>query len=253
MKRTTLAGCLLAGLLAATSSQAEEALVAVAANFARAAAQLEQEFERGSDYSLALVIGSTGKLSAQIMNGAPFDLFLAGDQERPRLLEADGWAVAGTRRTYAVGQLSLLSAQAVPAYESAAAALSAGDFRRLAIANPRLAPYGAAAREVLARLGLAQVLADRLVMGENIGQAYALVASGNVPLGLVARSQLVGSTKVPAGRHWQVPPELHAPIRQDLVLLRHGAENKAAAGFAAFIADAASQGRLARFGYAAVP
>lgn len=219
---------------------AAEALAAVAANFARPAEQLAARFERDSGHRVRLALGSTGKLYAQIVRGGPYDLFLAADAERPARLVADGRAVRASQVTYAVGRLALIrhdDRRPSPAW------LAAGDFRRLAIANPRLAPYGLAAEQALHGLGLAATLRPKLVFGENIGQAFALVATGNAEAGLVALAQ------VEARQHWLVPAALHAPIRQDAVLLVRGAGNPAAEGFLAYLRTDAAQAAIAAFGY----
>lgn len=231
-------------------AQAEEALVAVAANFAEAALRLERRFEESSGDSVILVTGSTGKLYAQIVNGAPFDAFLAADRLRPELLEHAGWAVAGSRFTYAVGRLTLWSSDPVRVEGDGAQVLAAGNFRALAIANPRLAPYGAAAVEVVAALGLTEQLQARLVVGENVGQAYSMVATGNAELGFVALSQVLDRNPAEAGSRWDVPTELYAPIRQDAVLLNRAVSNHAAAGFLGFLKGPEARRIMLSSGYA---
>jgi len=227
----------LALLVLFTSSRvrAEEALIAVATNFAEVALVLEQRFEAVSGQSLTLVTGSTGKLYAQIVNGAPFDAFLAADRWRPQLLEEDGRGVGGSRFTYAVGRLTLWSPDASRVADDGAATLAAMDFRALAIANPRLAPYGAAAAGVIEALGLSAGLQGRLVVGENVGQAYSMVATGNAELGFVALSQVLDRAPAEAGSRWDVPVEMYAPIRQDAVLLTRAASNRAATGFLQYL------------------
>ena len=218
--------------LSANRAVAEEALVAVAANFADAATQLENEFERISEHRLNVLIGSTGKLYAQITHGAPFDVLLAADQARPRLLETAGLAAPGSRRTYALGRLVLWSADASRIKGSGAQVLSSDSYRRLAIANPELAPYGVAAVETLRALSLADRVRDRVVMGENVGQAHAMVATGNAEVGFIAYSYLL---KGKSGSSWEVPQHLYTPIRQDAVLLANGVGNTAAIAFLAFL------------------
>ncbi len=240
-----LAALVLSG---ACGQAVDTATVAVASNFRGVAAELARDFESGSPHRLRLVGGSTGKLYAQIVNGAPFDVFLAADEWRPRRLEDEGLAVAGSGFTYATGRLCLWSADPARLDGDAADLLRRGDFRRLAIANPDLAPYGRAAREALEALDLWDAVADRLVMGENIGQAHALVATGNADIGLVALPQ-VGA----AGDGCRVPlPEsLHEPIRQRAVLLEHGAGNRAARAFLAYLGSPAARALIAAAGYAA--
>ncbi len=226
---------------------AEEALVAVAANFAAPMEALEAAFEKESGHALTVSIGATGKLYAQIANGAPFDILLAADAERPERLEAEGRAVAGSRFTYAVGRLALWSADPALIGEDGAALLREGKFRRLAIANPDLAPYGAAAMEVLEGLGLAGTLRPRIVMGENIGQAFAMVASANAELGFVALSQIAGDDR---GSRWIPPSDSYAPIRQDAVLLARAAENEAALAFLAYLKSDEARAVVEKYGYA---
>lgn len=240
------------GLLAVLSSapvSARETLVAVAANFSEPAAALEERFEADSGDTLTLVIGSTGKLYAQIVNGAPFDAFLAADSERPLLLEEAGRAVAGSRFTYALGRLALWSPDPNRVATDGAATLGEGTFRLLAIANPRLAPYGSAAVQTLETLGLSAALRGKLVMGENVGQAYAMVATGNAELGFVAVSQVLGLPSGAAGSRWDVPADMHPPIRQDAALLARGADKGVAAEFLRFLHSAEARRIIRGFGY----
>ena len=236
-------------VFAAGVSRAGDGLIAVAANFGETARTLETRFEETTDHSVTLVIGSTGKLYAQIVNGAPFDAFLAADQRRPALLADEGRAVAGSRFTYAVGRLSLWSPDPRRIPLDGVETLAAGKFRRLAMANPRLAPYGAAAAEVLRSLGLLDAMAERIVMGENVGQVYSMVATGNAELGFVALSQALTMTPADAGSRWDVPTELHSQIRQDAVLLYHGRSNVAAREFLRFLTGAEGAGIIRSFGY----
>lgn len=236
-------------VFAAGVSRAGDGLIAVAANFGETARTLETRFEETTDHSVTLVIGSTGKLYAQIVNGAPFDAFLAADQRRPALLADEGRAVAGSRFTYAVGRLSLWSPDPRRIPLDGVETLAAGKFRRLAMANPRLAPYGAAAAEVLRSLGLLDAMAERIVMGENVGQVYSMVATGNAELGFVALSQALTMAPADAGSRWDVPTELHSQIRQDAVLLYHGRSNVAAREFLRFLTGAEGAGIIRSFGY----
>lgn len=234
--------------LSATGARAEQALVAVASNFAPVAEDLAARFASSTGHGITLVAGSTGKLYAQIARGAPFDVFLAADSARPGRLVEEGRAVAGSRRVYALGRLVLWSAS--PDRRSAAGPdlLARGDFRHLAIANPDLAPYGVAAREVLRSLGLLAKLEERLVHGENIGQTYALVASGNAELGFVADAQARGVQEKEAGG-WRVPTNHHAPIRQEAVLLARAADNGAARAFLAYLSDDEAEQAIEAAGY----
>ena len=228
-------------LLACANAAAAEVHVAVAANFATPARQLAEPFLRGTGHRLVLSAGSTGKFYAQIKSGAPFEVLLSADQATPRRLEHDGLAVPGTRFTYATGRLALWSVRGnVPIGE---ALLRKNEFQRLAIANPRLAPYGAAAQEVLQKLGLWANLRAKLVQGENIAQTFQFVSSGNAELGFVALSQVQG------GSHWLVPATLHAPLKQDAVLLARGKDNAAAASFLAFLRGEPARKLIRAYGY----
>ncbi|MEX2124515.1 MAG: molybdate ABC transporter substrate-binding protein [Woeseia sp.] len=237
-------------LAAAGDASADEALLAVAANFAEVIEQLEGVFESETGHSLTVSVASTGTFYAQIKNGAPFDVLLAADQERPRLLEGKGLAVAGSRFTYAVGRLTLWSPDAARIAADGAETLKLGDFRKLAIANPDLAPYGLAARETLEALGVYESLEDRIVMGENIGQAHAMVATGNADLGFVALSYVLSPRNRTTGSRWDVPQKLYTPIRQDAVLLPRAAENAAARDFLAWLQGEDARARIREFGYA---
>jgi molybdate transport system substrate-binding protein len=237
------------GILLPTAASADEALVAVAANFSEVVERLAANFESASGHSLTVTTGSTGKLYAQIRNGAPFDVLLAADQRRPELLEKEGRAVAGSRFTYAVGRLTLWSPDPERVTADGAETLRSGAFRKLAIANPDLAPYGAAARETLTALGLLDTLGDRVVMGENIGQAHALVATGNAELGFVALSFVLSPRNRTPGSRWDVPQDLHAPIRQDAVLLIRAADNPAARAFLDYLKSAEARAVIESFGY----
>ena len=223
----------------------DTARVAVASNFASAARQLAKTFDTTTGHHVAIVTGSTGKLYAQIRNGAPFDAFLSADRLRPELLEKQGAAVAGSRFTYALGRLALWS----PGWFDASggeAILRAGRFRHLAIANPKLAPYGKAAQEALTGMGLWQTLQGRMVRGENIGQALQFVNSGNAELGFVAWSQITRSGGGAAGSFWLVPASLHAPIVQQAVLL---SRNVAASGFLDYLKTEAAKQIIRDAGY----
>ena len=210
------------------------ALIAVATNFLRVAEILRARFEAESGFRLTLSGGATGQLYGQIINGAPYDGFLAADQARPARLEAAGLSLS--RQTYARGLLALVAAQG-----TASQARLHTDFSHLAIANPALAPYGLAAKQALTAMGLWAALRPRMVMGQNVGQAYALVASGNADLGLVAQSYA-------GARAWSVPEDLYAPILQDAVLLT---KNAAAAAFIAYITTTA-QAEIRAAGYGAL-
>ncbi|MCW8884383.1 MAG: molybdate ABC transporter substrate-binding protein [Motiliproteus sp.] len=208
-------------LLGSIEAQAEQIRVAVASNFTHAAKALAKDFEAHSGHQVQLIFGSTGKHYAQIKNGAPFDLFLAADKRRPELLESEGQAI-GNRITYAIGQLVLWSPKA-DYVDNVGKVLDGDTFKRLAIANPRLAPYGKAAQQVLQSRQLWRPLLRSMVRGENIAQAYQYVKSGNTQLGFVAYSQLQNPGQAIEGSYWRVPAELHDPIEQQAVLLKDGA------------------------------
>jgi molybdate transport system substrate-binding protein len=224
--------------------------VAVAANFAAVHAELARRFEAGSGHTVTTSPGATGQLYAQIVNGAPFDVLLAADEERPRRLEEAGMAVAGTRFSYAIGRLVLYG----PGLDSVRAGgqdlLVEGAIERIAIANPRTAPYGAAAEDVLARIGGRPAVRKRVVRGESIGQAFQFVQSGAAELGFVALSQVVGR---PPTSYWLVPTGLHGPIRQDAVLLARAANNAGARAYLAYLRGDEARGVIERFGYATEP
>ncbi|MBT8052692.1 MAG: molybdate ABC transporter substrate-binding protein [Gammaproteobacteria bacterium] len=235
-------------LLLPDLAAADVVKAATASNFRDAMSQLVSAFEKTSDHTVVPVFGSTGKHFSQIVNGAPFDVFLAADNRRPKVLEQDGLTVPETRFTYAIGQLVLWSPR--EGYVDADGhILGSGNFRHLAIANPDLAPYGAAAKETLENLGLWQNVNPSVVSGENIGQAFLFVHSGNAELGFVARSQLIGGRASGAGSMWRVPPHLHAPIEQQAVLLR---DTAAAREFLSFMRGAEAAAIIRAQGYTPV-
>lgn len=233
--------CLLPALAAAG-----EVRVAVAANFAATLRGIASEFTDTTGHRVVIASASTGKHYAQIRNGAAFDVFLAADVERPRRLEDEGLGVPGSRFDYAVGQL-VLWAPGAGRLDDPRALLAAKDLPRLAIANPRLAPYGMAARQVLEAWGLWEPLQARLVRGENIAQAFQFVATGNAPAGLVALSQVLVFDDAMPGTYRIIPGRLHAPIRQQGLLLRRG---PAAEAFVDFLRSAAAGSAIRTAGYA---
>jgi len=242
----------LAGVGAAAAPTADRpVLVAVASNFAEVAAVLTPLFEAAYPYDLQLSVGSTGKLYAQAMAGAPYDVLLAADQARPIRLEDAGVAAPGSRFTYAIGRLTLWSPDPARIGDDGPAALRAPDVRFIAMANPALAPYGMAAREVLRALGLDRAVKDKLVMGQNIGQTFSMVATGNAELGFVALSAVVSPRNRAPGSRWDVPQSLYAPIRQDAVLLTR--DSPGAAAFLAFLKSGPARAVIARFGYGLAP
>jgi len=245
--RVFVAGLTLA-VAAAPSALARsgvEVAVAVASNMADAQAELAARFTAATGMVVRTSLGSTGQLYAQIRNGAPFDVFLSADGERPRLLEADGLAVPDSRFVYARGRLVLLGGRG-KRVRPGGADLRETDYRYLAIANPRTAPYGAAAAQALVALGLQEVVADRIVRGETIGQAYQYVKTGAAEWGLVALSQVRSD---PAQTYWVIPERLHDPIEQEAVLLARAAGNEAAREYVRFLASAEARAVLEAFGY----
>lgn len=226
-----------------------EALVGVAANFAEAGQELKTHFELNSPHFITLVTGATGQLYAQISNGAPFDMLLAADQVRPSRLVDQGYALADSRFTYALGTLTLWSVDPKYPGDNAQDVLRAGEFRHLAIANPDLAPYGVAAQQVLLSLGLRESLQEKIVQGQNVAQTFSLVATGNAELGLVALSHVISRRNESGGVRWDLPAELYSPIRQDAVLLARGADNPAARSFHAFLQSQQAKSIITHHGY----
>jgi molybdate transport system substrate-binding protein len=234
--------------LTASTVHAGDVQVAVAANFTAPMQQIAAAFEKNTGHRVRLSSGATGKFYAQIAAGAPFELLLAADEATPARLEREGLAVAGTRFTYATGRLVLWSARA-GAVDAQGRVLSSGTFAHLAIANPKTAPYGAAALEVLRALHVEDRLRPKLVQGESIAQTYQFVASGNAELGFVALSQVWRDGRLTGGSGWVVPAGLHGAIRQDAVLLRKGAANPAATALAAYLRSDAAKGIIRSYGY----
>ena len=232
----------------AASVSAEEAQIAVAANFSAPMKQIISDFERTTGHQIRASYGSTGKLYAQIQNGAPFEALLAADQKRPRLLEDDGVGVSGSRFTYAIGTLVLWSAD--PNFvDDEGRVLNTTEFEKLSIANPKLAPYGEASIETLKALSLKEAIEPKLVMGENIAQAYQFVDTGNAKLGFVALSQVMVGGKITEGSGWIVPGEMHAPIRQDAVILAKGRDNAAVSDLFSYLKGDQARAVIQAFGY----
>lgn len=236
------------GLLATGLSQAGEVSVAVAANFTAPMQKIAAAFEQDTGHKAVLAFGATGKFYAQIKNGAPFQLLLAADDETPARLEKEGLALSGTRFTYATGRLVLWSRQP-GLVDDKGEVLRQGKFERLAVADPKLAPYGAAAMQVLGRLGLLQALQPRLVQGQSIGQAYNFVTTGNAQLGFVALSQVMTEGKIAPGSAWVVPLSLHAPLRQDAVVLNPGRDQVAATALMNYLKGEKARGIIRAYGY----
>jgi molybdate transport system substrate-binding protein len=223
------------GFTAVRDARGDEALAAVAANFVDAARELAAVFARDGKHRVRISTGSTGALYAQITHGAPFDIFLAARAHEPALLAQAGLAVPNSRFTYAVGSLVVWSADAVRIHGDCEALLKRGDYKRVAMANPALAPYGAAARASLQSWGLWDTLAAKLLRAESVGQAFQFVATGNADLGFVALSQVVMLPRERVGSYCVVNAARYPPLRQQAVLLHHGEGNEAAQRFLEFL------------------
>ena len=237
---------LLALLAIPAGARAGEVHVAVAANFTAPMEKIVPLFEAETGHKALLSFGSTGKFYAQIRNGAPFEVLLAADDATPEKLEREGRGAG--RFTYAVGRLALWSRQA-GLVDAQGAVLRSGRFARLAVADPKLAPYGAAAYETLGKLGLLETLRPKLVQGENIAQAYQFVATGNAQLGFVALSQVQAGGRLKDGSAWIVPAAMHAPIRQDALLLGKGKDNPAAAALMRYLRGDKARALIRSYGY----
>lgn len=234
-------------------AEAKPVNVAVAANFSKTMRHLVVEFEKKSDFKIALSFGASGKFYAQIKQGAPYELFFSADQAKPDALQKDGLIVAGSRFTYAIGRLAVWSSR-LDFVDQIESKLKQGAFNKLAIANPKLAPYGAATLDVLKNLALIEVTQAKWVRGENIAQTYQFVSTGNADLGFIALSQLLGTNtvkKVETGAYWLVPDSLHHAIKQDVVLLRSGANSQGAKAFLDFMHTDEAQSIIAEHGYQA--
>ena len=238
------------GLLVALQclkASADNVQAAVAANFITPMRELATKFESTTTHKLIPSFASSGKFYAQIRHGAPYDVFFSADQDKPQQLIDDGFAVAHSRFTYAFGTLALWSSQ-VNGVEGPNV-LHSGNFNKLAIANPKLAPYGVAAMEVLKALSLAPKMNNKLVLGENLAQTYQFVSSGNADLGFVALGQIVENGKLRDGSAWIVPGNLYSPIRQDAVLLQRGQNNAGAKALLEFMQGECAADIIRRFGY----
>ena len=232
----------------ASAACAEEVLVAVAANFTAPMQVIAAAFEKDTGHKARLAFGSSGKFYAQIKNGAPFQVLLSADAQIPAKLAQEGLALDSTRFTYAIGQLALWSAQE-GVVDRQGAVLKQGGYTHLAIANPKLAPYGAAAVEVLKNLALFDVVQAKLVQGENIAQTYQFIASGNAEIGFVALSQVFKDGKLTRGSAWIVPDKFHAPIRQDAVTLLNAKNNAAANALMTYLKSDKAKEIMRAYGY----
>lgn len=249
MKQRYLTWCMCAlVLIGVTPACAEQALVAVAANFLPPFRELAIEFETSTGHSLRVAAGSSGNFYSQIKNGAPFDVLLSADAERPKLLEQEGLAVKDSSFTYAIGRLVLWSLK--PDLMKGEQTLNSEHFKHLAIANPKTAPYGVAAMQTMQKLGVWETLQPRIVTGENLGQTMGFIESGNAELGFVALSQTLDPKLKLKGARWDVPSQFHDPIKQDVVLLIKGKDNPAAKALMEFIGGPQAKSIIERYGYA---
>jgi len=250
MSNSTFNRSLLALCLLSISSlvYADTTLVAVAANFTKPMNEIAAAFEKSTGHTAQLSFGASGKFVAQFENGAPFEVFLSADDKNPLKLEQSGLAVPGSRFTYAIGKLALWSSTA-NYVDDQGNILSSGGFKHLALADPKLAPYGAAALEVLKNKGLLEKLQPLFVQGENIAQTHEFISTGNAELGFVALSQIIDNGKITKGSGWIVPETLHSPILQDAVLLKTGANNPAAKALLDFLKSAPALAIIQKYGY----
>lgn len=245
MRNATRLSIVLALMFVAGPAFAATVSVAVAANFTEPAKALAAQFKARTGHQAVLTYGASGQFYAQIANGAPFQVFLSADRERPERAEAEGLAVAGSRFTYAVGRLALYS-RTPGLVDGRGAVLRSGRFAKLAIADPKTAPYGLAAVETMRKLGVYEALKPRLVQGTSITQAYQFVDTGAAELGFVALSQVA---TVKGGSRWIVPAADHTPIDQQAVLLKTGANNPAARAFMSFLKGGEAKAIIRRYGY----
>lgn len=248
MPLTRFAPFLLTPFLTIGAAQADEVQVAVAANFTAPLQAIAADFEKDTGHKLVAAYGATGQFYTQIKNGAPFEVFLAADDTTPARLESEGDTVKGSRFTYAIGTLALWSAK--DGYvDSTGQVLKHNAFQHLSIANPKAAPYGLAATQVLDKLGVNAQVKSKLVEGQNITQAYQFVSTGNAELGFVALSQIYKDGKVTGGSAWIVPAELHDPIKQDAVILSKGQDNPAAVALMDYLKGPKAAAIIQAYGY----
>ncbi|MBK9218733.1 MAG: molybdate ABC transporter substrate-binding protein [Uliginosibacterium sp.] len=227
---------------------ADEVKVAVAANFTAPMQKIAVEFEKDTGHKALVSTGATGAFYAQIKNGAPFEIFLSADDETPAKLEAEGAGVKGSRFTYAIGRLVLWSAK--PGFvDTKGEVLKKGDFNKLALANPKTAPYGSAALEVMKKLGVQEALQPKIVQGENISQTFQFVSTGNAEVGFVALSQVWQDGVLKSGSAWIVPADLYAPIRQDAILLAKGEGKPAAEALLKYLKGDKAKAVIKSYGY----
>ncbi|KPX42444.1 Molybdenum ABC transporter, periplasmic molybdenum-binding protein [Pseudomonas syringae pv. helianthi] len=253
MRTTTLRAILKFSALAFAASAtanvfADEVQVAVAANFTAPIQAIATDFEKDTGHKLVAAFGATGQFYTQIKNGAPFEVFLSADDTTPAKLEQEGDTVKGSRFTYAVGTLALWSAK--DGYvDGKGEVLKANQYQHLSIANPKTAPYGLAATQVLNKLGLTDATKAKIVEGQSITQAYQFVSTGNAELGFVALSQIYKDGKLTSGSAWIVPNALHDPIKQDVVILNKGKDNAAAKALVEYLKGPKAAAIIKSFGY----
>lgn len=245
MKRLSI---LVLSLLALATARADEVQVAVAANFTGPMQVIAVLFERDTGHKASLAYGATGRFYAQIANGAPFEVLLSADDETPARLIREGNGVSGSAYTYAIGKLVLWSADP-RLVDAKGEILKKGGFKHLALANPKAAPYGAAAMQTLAKLGVADSLKPLFVQGENISQTHQFISTGAAELGFVAYSQVIKNGAVGSGSGWIVPGNLYDPIRQDAVILAKGKDKPAAAALLNYLKGDKAQAVIKSFGY----
>ncbi|UVL63815.1 molybdate ABC transporter substrate-binding protein [Pseudomonas sp. B21-032] len=238
----------LATFMTFNSAWADEVQVAVAANFTAPIQAIAKDFEKDTGHKLVAAYGATGQFYAQIKHGAPFEVFLAADDSTPEKLENEGDTVKGSRFTYAIGTLALWSAK--DGYvDTKGDVLKKNEFKHLSIANPKAAPYGLAATQVLSKLQLTEATKGKIVEGQNITQAYQFVSTGNAELGFVALSQIYKDGKVSSGSAWIVPSNLHEPIKQDAVILNKGKDNAAAKALVEYLKGPKAAAVIKSYGY----
>lgn len=250
-RATRFAPPCLAGLIAVFAigtAHADEVQVAVAANFTAPIQAIAAEFEKDTGHKLITSFGATGQFYTQIKNGAPFEVFLAADDSTVQKLETEGDTVKGSRFTYATGTLALWSAKD-DYVDAKGRVLSDNQYQHLSIANPKAAPYGLAATQVLAKLGLTDKVKAKLVEGQSISQAYQFVSTGNAQLGFVALSQIYKDGKVTGGSAWIVPADMHDPIKQDAVILNKGKDNPAARALVDYLKGPKAAAVIKSYGY----
>jgi len=230
------------------TAQADEVQVAVAANFTAPIQAIAADFEKDTGHKLVAAYGATGQFYTQIKNGAPFQVFLSADDTTPEKLEKEGDTVKGSRFTYAIGTLALWSAK--EGYVDAKGeVLKNTEYQHLSIANPKAAPYGLAATQVLEKLKLTEATKAKIVEGQNITQAYQFVSTGNAELGFVALSQIFKDGKVSSGSAWIVPASMHDPIKQDAVILNKGKDSAAAKALVEYLKGPKAAAVIKSYGY----